>query len=96
MKPPSENVRQSLAAGLAKQENIPMAEALSRVDDVWQRGTDSPYAVQLVPVLGAIALPVFSELKVALESPDPFSPEALVPVVAAMAAVMPEREEDAS
>jgi hypothetical protein len=96
MKPPAENVRQALAAGLAEQEGIAGDEALSRVDDVWQRGADSPYAVQLVPVLGAIALPVFSELKVALESPDPFAPEAWVVVAAAMAAVIPECEERAS
>jgi hypothetical protein len=83
----------AVAAVLANRQNITKEEALARVDHVEQHGKESPYALDTLRAASEVLRPILHELEVAMASADPTSPEAVVPVIAVIEAVMPEREE---
>lgn len=85
--------RRAVAAMLAGQQNISEDEALARVVEVERDVKAGPHARAVLVAALSVARPILNEIEVAMRSPDPTSPEAVLPVVAAIAAVMPEGEE---
>lgn len=63
------------------------------VDDVVEREVDSPHHVLVLAVIAEIVRPVINEIKHVMTLPDPYSPDATVTVMAALAASLSEVDE---
>lgn len=88
----TDSARHAVASMLAGQQNISEEEALARVAEVERDGKESPYAREVLIATVSVVRPILNEIEVAMGLPDPTSPEAVLPVAAVVAAVLPERE----
>ncbi|ETK36148.1 hypothetical protein [Microbispora sp. ATCC PTA-5024] len=81
-----DNTRAALASRLAATQQVTETTARAMVDDVWERGPESPYVAVVWPVLGAILRPIID----AMATADPDTPGGVAEVVAAAEVALPE------
>jgi hypothetical protein len=90
--PIDDNTRKIVVGRIAAHYDMPAEQAAAMLDDVIEHGRSSPHVVQVWNAVGRILQPLINEIKVAMETPDPLSPEAVARVVAVAKATIPELE----
>lgn len=90
--PIDDNARRIVVGRLAAHYDIPAEQAAAMLDDVIEHGKASQHLPQVWNVVGRMLRPFMDEIKAVMETPDPFSPEAVARVVAVAKATIPELE----
>jgi hypothetical protein len=90
--PIDDNTRKIVVGRIAAHYDMPADQAAAMLDDVIEHGRSSPYVVQVWNAVGRMLQPLIDEIKVAMDAPDPLSPEAVARVVAVAKATIPELE----